>query len=187
LQTGKITKVEYLQHEERSQALVLLMKVWGVGLSKANKLYRMGMRTIEDLRNNLHLLSNNQKLGLKYFEDSQIRIPYDEVTEIFQIIKTSLYEILPEEIVEAVVCGSYRRKKPTCGDMDVLITRKDDGKIDGILDSLLDNLKKIGIIKETLSTSRSFSSKSQFNGICKLRDDLPNRRIDIKVYYLIII
>ena len=26
---------------------------------------------------------------------------------------------------EIEVCGSYRREKPTCGDMDIFITRKD--------------------------------------------------------------
>ncbi len=34
-----------------------------------------------------------------------------------------------ENIFESIPCGSYRRGKETCGDMDILITRK-DGKDD---------------------------------------------------------
>ena len=31
-------------------------------------------------------------------------------------------------LYEDIVCGSYRRGKETCGDIDILITRKDGKK-----------------------------------------------------------
>ena len=44
----------------------------------------------------------------------------------------------------AVVCGSYRRGKLTCGDVDVLITNPDNKALKGVLAKLLDGLKQKG-------------------------------------------
>ena len=125
------------------------MRVWGVGSNIANKFYRLGMRNIEDLRNSTNLLTTQQQLGLKYYDDLNIKIPYDEVTEIFDVIKYNLEEVLPKEVVEAEVCGSYRRKKKFCSDIDVLVTRKDYGRIENLLEVLLEKLTKVGLLKET--------------------------------------
>jgi len=176
-----VSKSEYSQSEERSQTISLFTSIWGFGLSNTNKLFKMGMRSVTDLQNNMHLLSVNQKIGLKYFDDSQKRIPYDETTEIYNVINKYLHEVMPEDIIESIVCGSYRRQQPDSGIIDILITRKDDGKVEGILESLLEKLKNIGLIRETLTFSKNFKCKNQFNGICKLKESLPFRRLDIKV------
>ena len=42
--------------------------------------------------------------------------------------------------------GSYRRGKKLCGDMDLIITRIDEGKISGILHTLVDKLTEKEII-----------------------------------------
>ena len=173
--------MEYLQNDERTKAVSTLTQVWGVGLSNCNKLYRTGMRTIEDLTNNSFLLNSNQKIGLKYFEDSQMRIPYEEVTDIFNAINKCLYEVLSPELVDSIVCGSYRRLKSTSGHIDILITRKDDGKVEGLLDSLLEKLRNTCLITDSFAFSKTYKSKNQFNGVCRLNEDMPHRRIDIKV------
>jgi DNA polymerase lambda len=41
-------------------------------------------------------------------------------------------------IVEA--CGSFRRKKPTCGDVDILITHPDGYSHKGVFHKLIDLL-----------------------------------------------
>ena len=164
--------------------MILFVKVWGIRLEDAKRLYEKGLRTLEDLRNNSHLLTSYQNLGLKYFEDTQISIPFDEVTKMFEIIKRCLYEILPEDAVEVKLCGSYRRKKTSCDDINVLITRKDYGPFENLLDTLLEKLKTINFIKDSLGFNKIFrfnSMKNQFYGICKLKEDLPFRRIEIKV------
>ena len=184
LETGHISKIDLLQNEEKNQSLIVFLRIWGVGLSVAHKLYRKGLRTIEDVRENESMLNHQQQIGLKYYEDLLVKIPRDEVTEIFEYIKTCLKEIYPGDIIEAEVCGSYRRKKKLCSDIDVLITRKDYGKVEDVLDLLLEKLTETGFIKDTLSLSKSFKQdhmKNQFFGICKLKEQLPNRRIDIKV------
>ena len=91
-------------------------------------------------------------------------------------------QILPENIIEIVLCGSYRRGKPTCGDMDILITRKDHGGIDGILSSLITSLKEIGLLKETFTNLKTSHDNYVFMGMMQLKESFPNRRVDIKVY-----
>lgn len=41
-------------------------------------------------------------------------------------------------------CGSYRRGKATCGDVDILITHADGHSHQKIFGLLLDSLRKIG-------------------------------------------
>ncbi len=43
--------------------------------------------------------------------------------------------------LEVIACGSYRRGKPTCGDLDILITHHDDVILEGFFDQLLDKLR----------------------------------------------
>ena len=44
----------------------------------------------------------------------------------------------------AVVCGSYRRGKTTCGDVDVLVTHPDGKSHRGALGKILDGLRDKG-------------------------------------------
>lgn len=43
-----------------------------------------------------------------------------------------------------VVCGSYRRGKPTCGDVDVLITHPDGSSHVGVFNKVLNKLHEDG-------------------------------------------
>jgi DNA polymerase/3'-5' exonuclease PolX len=181
LLTGKLGKSEYLKDDERNKTLKLLTEVWGIGMGIANKLYRKGIKTIEDLRKNESLLNKNQKVGLKYYEEIKDRIPRAECEEVLAIAKEELFTILPEDLLEVQLCGSYRRGKATCGDMDILITRNDDGGIDGILQTLVDKLMSRGLITDILSLSFSTAGRNQFMGVSQL-EGKPHRRLDIKIY-----
>lgn len=47
LETGKLTKVENLQKDEKYVIAQELERVWGIGPTKAMELYNRGIRTIE--------------------------------------------------------------------------------------------------------------------------------------------
>lgn len=64
-------------------------------------------------------------------------------------------------------CGSYRRGKPSCGDIDILITKKNSDKVQGLLKKLVETLEKEGFLKERLGRLRLSSSGSEgYFGIC---------------------
>lgn len=45
---------------------------------------------------------------------------------MFEYVKGVISKLVPSlEMYRIEVCGSYRRGKPTCGDMDIIISRKD--------------------------------------------------------------
>ena len=47
----------------------------GIGPAKAKELFDSGITSIEDLKHNQDGLNKSQKIGLKHFEDFELRIP----------------------------------------------------------------------------------------------------------------
>ncbi|CDW73148.1 helix-hairpin-helix motif family protein [Stylonychia lemnae] len=128
-----------------------------------------------------------QKIGLKYYDDIKQRIPRDEVTALLEKIREVSSEIFPKEknTLKIDACGSYRRGKQSCGDIDILITRTDGSPITGIVEKLVIKLESIGFLKERLGSLRHSSTGSEgYMGMCQLTPDHLNRRIDIKAYPL---
>lgn len=64
-------------------------------------------------------------------------------------------------------CGSYRRGKESCGDVDVLITRTDGGSIAGMMEKIVVKLEKEGFLKERLGSLRySHMGSEGYMGVC---------------------
>lgn len=120
--TGKLSKLEHFERDEKVRTISLFGEIWGVGPATALKLYDKGYRTLDDL-NSEESLTNSQRLGLKYFNDIRTRIQRQEVQEMERLLQTVGEDIMPGVII---VCGgSYRRGKASCGDMDIVITHPD--------------------------------------------------------------
>lgn len=124
LATGKLKKLDKIRQDDTSVALTELTRVSGVGPAKARQLYDAGITDIDALRKRAELLTHHQQIGLKYVEDFEKRIPRVEVEEIEAALRRSL-ACLPQDLV-IIVCGSYRRGSEKSGDVDVLITCKDN-------------------------------------------------------------
>lgn len=82
VQTGHLGKLEKFEQNEKYHVVEELERVWGIGPTKATELFRAGITTIEQLRKNEHLITKNQRVGLKYLEELEQRIPRDQATEI---------------------------------------------------------------------------------------------------------
>ncbi|KPI83719.1 putative mitochondrial DNA polymerase beta-PAK [Leptomonas seymouri] len=120
-------------------------------------------------------LNDAQRLGLVYYRDMSHRIPHDEGRLHEAFMKLRLRKYLGKEY-ELVVCGSYRRRVETSGDIDVLITRKRtlDGNVQStsakhlpsseVLETFLKGLKADRYIEATLA-----QGPTKFMGLCRLR------------------
>jgi len=167
VKTGTLRVLE----REKTNPINILADVYGIGPKKAQELVNSGVKTIEELRERQNeLLNDIQKVGLKYHDDIQQRIPRQEIEEYYRIFK-SIFEKISKGSSEAKfeIVGSYRRGAQTSGDIDIIIT----GKTGEVYKNFIDELLKTGIILEILSRGQSKTLV-----IAKLPGENIARRID---------
>lgn len=183
LQTGKLQKLEDIRKDENNVAISLLARISGIGPAKAKELVDAGIKTLEDLKKHQNKLTHHQKLGLKYFDDFERKIPRAEIVQVEKILKDAMKEINRDYLV--TICGSYRRGKEESGDIDVLVTHPDytskakDAKKKAIsLKTIVEYLEKKKLITDTISLG-----STKFMGVCQLSEDKPFRRLDIRLTF----
>ena len=167
INTGKISAIE----KYRNSPMVLFTNIFGVGPKKAKELIEKNkITTIEMLKENQNeLLNDKQKIGLKYYEPLQKRIERKEIDDYKKILE-SVFNSVFIEGSEFMIVGSYRREKETSGDIDIIITNKQNN--DKIFNDFLDELIKKKIVIEVLSRGNKKSL-----AISKIKNSIP-RRID---------
>lgn len=121
VQTKGLKKLQALSNDESLKVRGMLEVIYGVGPTTSLKWYNEGVRTLEDVAKRTDL-TDQQRTSLSHYHDFAERIPRDEVTRHYEYVLKVLKEIDPES--EAYCMGSYRRGRQTCGDIDILITKK---------------------------------------------------------------
>jgi len=145
-ETGTLKVLE----REKNNPVNILADVYGIGPKKAKELVDKGVTTIAQLRDNQSLLNDNQKVGLKYYEDILKRIPRAEVEQYKAIFESDFKKVAtPNSRFEIV--GSYRRGAESSGDIDVIIT-SDTSKV---FVNFIDLLIQQKIIIEVLSKGQT--------------------------------
>ena len=169
LNTGNIEEVVSVLNDPKYILGNKLKGIYGVGPAKITEL----MTKIEDfdeLKEHPELLNDKQKIGLKYYDDMNLRIPMAEGKQHFKIvgkILNTLYSGIEFEFV-----GSFRRKNKDMGDIDILIKNRKGL----VLKDVIKQLEDKSYIIEKLA-----QGNNKFMGICRLSPELPARRIDILV------
>ncbi|GAA0169980.1 DNA-directed DNA polymerase [Lithospermum erythrorhizon] len=182
--TGKLSKLEHFENDEKVRTISLFGEVWGIGPATALKLFEKGHRTLNDLEKD-ESLTHAQRIGLKYFDDIKTRIPRHEVQEMEQLLQRVGEEILSG--VNIVCGGSYRRGKDTCGDMDIVITHPDGKSHVGFLSKFVKHLKDMKFLREDLifsvhSEEGTDHGVDTYFGLCTYSGRELRHRIDLKVY-----
>jgi len=143
-----------------------LQKITGIGPSKAKELINKNI-TFDDLINNnnnvLNNLTHHQKLGVKYYYDVLKPIPHETIIEVEKYLNKFDFKFN--------ICGSYRRKKKTSGDIDVLIEKKDKS-----LKEIIHILTKKKFLVEHLTED----GDTKYMGFCKIKSS-HFMRIDIRL------
>ncbi|KAL5759729.1 hypothetical protein ACOSP7_018246 [Xanthoceras sorbifolium] len=182
--TGKLSKLEHFETDEKVRTISLFGEVWGIGPATAQKLYEKGHKTLDDLKSE-DSLTHSQRIGLKYFDDIKTRIPRDEVQEMELLLQKAGEDILPGVLI---VCGgSFRRGKASCGDLDIVITHPDGKSHKGFLSRFVKRLKDMNFLREDLvfsthSEEGTDSGVDTYFGLCTYPGRELRRRIDFKVY-----
>ena len=165
LASGNIAEVENVLRDPKYILGNKLKGIYGVGPAKITELITK-INDFEELKEHTELLNNKQKIGLKYYDDMNIRIPMAEGKRHYKIVKNMLDADIEFEFV-----GSFRRKNKDMGDIDILIKNKDKGIV------LKDIIKRF--VDEKYVIEKLALGANKFMGLCSLSPELPARRIDI--------
>ena len=153
--------------------------IYGIGPVKLKALYDKDIKTFlklnEEVLKDTKLLNAKQLIGLKYYKDIEKRIPYKEITAHDKILNQI---ILKNSKVECIsIVGSYRRKKETSGDIDLLVKIKNKADFNGIMNEIVLSLQNCKYILEILACK-----DKKFMGIVSINNGIP-RRLDILITY----
>ncbi|XP_039727362.1 DNA polymerase lambda isoform X4 [Pteropus medius] len=177
LESGHLRKLDHIS--DSVPVLELFSNIWGAGTKTAQMWYHQGFRSLEDIRNQASLTAQ-QAIGLKHYDDFLERMPREEATEIEQTVRESAQAFNPGLL--CVACGSYRRGRATCGDVDVLLTHPDGRSHQGIFSRLLDSLRQRGFLTDDLVSQEENGQQQKYLGVCQLPGPgRRHRRLDIIV------
>ncbi|KAK3883805.1 hypothetical protein Pcinc_011891 [Petrolisthes cinctipes] len=179
IESGRLRKVAEVCEGEEAETLKLFMGVWGAGPHTAQAWYTQGFRTLDDLFTKA-TLTRHQEIGLRLYKDLNIRIPRTEAAEIETYVRETALGLVGDLKVE--VCGSYRRGKATCGDVDMLITHPDGHSHENLFRPLLSHLRQTGFLTDDLVCQEDNGNQQKYLGVCRLPGkDRLHRRLDIIV------
>lgn len=177
LESGHLRKLDHIS--ESVPVLELFSNIWGAGVKTAQMWYQQGFRTLDDIRTKASLTSQ-QAVGLKHYEDFLERMTREEAAEIEQTVRQAALALKPGLV--CVACGSYRRGKATCGDVDVLVTHPDGQSHRGLFSKLLDSLHESGFLTDDLVSQEDNGDQKKYLGVCRLPGPARrHRRLDIIV------
>jgi len=123
METGQLRSAEAAKASYNMDALDVFQKIYGVGPVKAQRFVDMGLTTISMLRaeamKNPAMLTENQSIGLQYYEPLLEQIPREEMEEHERILLRLVHNTDRHAI--GIVVGSYRRGALSSGDIDFLV------------------------------------------------------------------
>tara|TARA_B110000967_G_C18819749_1_gene528041 strand:+ start:492 stop:1409 length:918 start_codon:yes stop_codon:yes gene_type:complete len=141
--------------------------ITGIGPAKAKQLIEKKI-LFDDLIKNptdkiLKELTHHQLIGVKYYDDLLKRINRNTIYDIEQYLEKFDFKFQ--------ICGSYRRKQETSGDIDILILEEKNS-----LKDIVKILKDDKFIIDNLTDD----GKTKYMGICKTTTTQA-MRIDIRL------
>ena len=166
-----IQLVKDLDAEPDIQGLRLFWNIWGVGPDTARKFYfEHGWRELDDVVEfGWSTLTRVQQIGVKFYEEFLQKIPRKEVEDIRDVILRHARLVLdiPEssfgtaEDVECIIVGGYRRGKLSSGDVDVILSHRDEAKTHDLVIDVVRSLEEEGWITHTLTLNTTTSDRGQ--------------------------
>lgn len=158
IDTGKMQALEKIkqQHDpKRIKALKDFQEIYGIGPAFATKIFdEHNIHTIGQLKKHTNILTAAQKIGLKYIKEFDMRIPYKFI-KIFQFVVAYCLNSVFGETFKIQIAGSFRRKKPDSGDIDIMLETEAF-----TLKQATDVLRKYNVIVDTLA-----EEKKKFMGV----------------------
>lgn len=119
---GTLKIYENIKKNKYTNSLKKFQKIWGIGPIIAQEIINKNIYNIKNLKkaikNKKIILTKQQKIGLKYYEDLNKKISREKITEYTNIIK----KYIENNNIKIYNAGSYRTGKKESGDIDLIIS-----------------------------------------------------------------
>lgn len=160
IKTGESTRLQNLK-KKIPETLTAILDIEGVGPKRGQKLYQeLDVKTVSDLQDALEegkvqdlegfgeKTAQNIKAALKEYQGEK-RTSLRNAEEVVKPLREYLES--SEHAIKVTVAGSYRRKKETVGDIDVLVTSSNNQKI-------MDRFTNYSDVREVVSKGETKST-----------------------------
>lgn len=175
--TGLVQEVEDAKRNPKSCVLRLFYEIWGVAETTAREFYKKGWRDLDDVvEYGWDTLTRVQQIGVKFYDEFQLKIPRAEVESIGQTILEHANKL--HSGFQMAIVGGYRRGKKECGDADVILSHPNPTYTLNFVEALIDSLEKDGYITHTLTLSTKNSERGQTPVSWKGEDKLAGAGFD---------
>lgn len=120
----------------------------------------LGWRDLDDVvEYGWQSLSRVQQIGLKYCDEFKSKISRQEVEEIADDILAHARAI--DHGFEMTIVGGYRRGKTQSGDVDVILSHREEAKTSHAIEKMVLSLERVNLITHTLSLWTKNSERGQ--------------------------
>ena len=160
-----------LVRDEHLQQLKLFHDIWGVGPDTARKFYfDRGWKDIDDIvEYGWQSLNRVQQIGVKFYDEFLVPIPRLEVEEIAGIVHRHARKCRGiakadwggDGDIEAIIVGGYRKGKERCGDVDMILSHRDEAMTENLVVDVVASLENEGWITHTLMLNTTTSDRAQ--------------------------
>ena len=165
--------------------LQLFNNIWGVGAKTARDFYYTRQwRDLDDIvEYGWSALSRVQQIGVKYYDEFLEGVPRSETESIASTIQRHANLVRPDADydghgVECIIVGGYRRGKAVSGDVDVVLSHRDEAVTKNLVVDLVSSLENEGWITHTLALHMTTSNRDQQTLPYRGDDNFPGRHFD---------
>lgn len=160
--TGELEAVKEIEADSTLQILKTFWNIWGVGAVTAREFYfERGWRDIDDIiENGWNSLSRQQQVGVKFYDEFLTKISRSEAEFIASVVTYHAKQITDDGI-ECIIVGGYRRGNKEIGDVDIILSHRDEQVTYELVNHVVEALEKAGWISHTLSLKLTNSHRDQ--------------------------
>ncbi|KAK0652902.1 hypothetical protein B0T16DRAFT_388080 [Cercophora newfieldiana] len=159
-ETSELQEAKEDESDPKLAVLKLFYEIWGVAETTARDFYNKGWRDMDDIiEYGWDTLTRVQQIGVKYYDEFQLKIPRAEVEAIAGTILSHANKIHPG--FQMVIVGGYRRGKLESGDVDVVLGHPDESATHAFVERIVVSLEQSSFITHTLTLSTKNSERGQ--------------------------
>ncbi|WEW57822.1 DNA-directed DNA polymerase [Emydomyces testavorans] len=165
---GTLEAASQLDTDPVYSTLKLFYDIWGVGPKSARDFYyHRQWRSLDDIiEQGWDSLSRVQQIGVKYYDEFLDGIPRPEVKFIADVVLDHAHRVRPHAHydrngIECIIVGGYRRGKELSGDVDMVLSHRDERVTHNLVYDVVASLEQEGWITHTLALHLTNSHRDQ--------------------------